>query len=382
MIARLARHTRGIPVVAASAATLAALRQLDAARIALVSPPWFDAELDSLGCRYYESAGFEVLHTGPCGLPSDQARITPSDLYTWVCTHMPGDADAVVIGGNGLRAVGVIAPLEHTLERPVLTATRRCRGRPSRPPEPTRPPSPATPHLPNHHQRSIRDRLNRRGRYPGWSEFRYLAMVDARSPGNQTRPETREAVSSTPARDALIHTIGGGMRLRHYLPTRTFELVVHRLDITAATGLQTALAPEASPTPPDLPPTSPSNSVKDQQCSRRSPAAPNYPTAFRGLRACLGTRGLMWRPRGQRDATPIARGLLEPELLVGAWEPRSGRPVRDDVIAKEPHHVWRTRRLTVSIGRAVIRVGDSGAGPRPAQPDEARRHECPSRRSC
>jgi Mycothiol maleylpyruvate isomerase N-terminal domain len=45
--------------------------------------------------------------------------------------------------------------------------------------------------------------------------------------------------------DALIHTIGGGMRIRHYLPTRTFELVVHSLDITAATGLQAALPPEA-----------------------------------------------------------------------------------------------------------------------------------------
>lgn len=45
--------------------------------------------------------------------------------------------------------------------------------------------------------------------------------------------------------DALIHTIGGGMRIRHYLPTRTFELVVHSLDITAATGLQAALTPAA-----------------------------------------------------------------------------------------------------------------------------------------
>jgi maleate isomerase len=124
MISRLAQHTRGIPVVAASAATLVALRRLGAGRIALVSPPWFDAELDELGCRYYESAGFEVLHSGPCGLPSDQARITAADLHTWVCTHTPDEADAVVVGGNGFRAVGAIAALEDTLDRPVLTANQ------------------------------------------------------------------------------------------------------------------------------------------------------------------------------------------------------------------------------------------------------------------
>ena len=36
----------------------------------------------------------------------------------------------------------------------------------------------------------------------------------------------------------LITTIGGGMRIAAYLPTRTFELAVHCLDIVAATGLE------------------------------------------------------------------------------------------------------------------------------------------------
>ncbi len=35
----------------------------------------------------------------------------------------------------------------------------------------------------------------------------------------------------------LITTAAGGMRLANYLPTRTFELVVHSLDIAAAVGL-------------------------------------------------------------------------------------------------------------------------------------------------
>jgi hypothetical protein len=41
------------------------------------------------------------------------------------------------------------------------------------------------------------------------------------------------------AGDPLIETFFGGMRFRNYLPTRTFELVVHGLDISAAVGLPT-----------------------------------------------------------------------------------------------------------------------------------------------
>lgn len=38
--------------------------------------------------------------------------------------------------------------------------------------------------------------------------------------------------------DPLIETLAGGMLLTSYLPTRTFELTVHTLDIAAACGLQ------------------------------------------------------------------------------------------------------------------------------------------------
>ncbi len=37
--------------------------------------------------------------------------------------------------------------------------------------------------------------------------------------------------------DPVVETIVGGMRLSRYLATRTFELVVHGMDIAAATGL-------------------------------------------------------------------------------------------------------------------------------------------------
>ncbi len=124
MVARLERRTRGIPVVAACGAAVKGLRTLGARRIALVDPPWFDTELNGLGRRYYESAGFEVIYSAPCGLPSGQAKITPAELHAWVSEHVSTDADAIVIGGNGFRSVGAIAALEEDLARPVVTANQ------------------------------------------------------------------------------------------------------------------------------------------------------------------------------------------------------------------------------------------------------------------
>jgi hypothetical protein len=48
------------------------------------------------------------------------------------------------------------------------------------------------------------------------------------------------------AGDPVIETIAGGMRLSDYLPTRTFELVVHGFDVAEAAGLDAAgLDPDA-----------------------------------------------------------------------------------------------------------------------------------------
>ena len=122
MIARLERRTRGIPVVATCTAEVEGLRVLGARRIVLFDPPWFDTELTGLGRRYYESAGFEVVYSSPCGLESDQKKITPSDLHAWVSEQVSTtDAQAIVFGGNGFRTVGAIAALEEDLVRAVLT---------------------------------------------------------------------------------------------------------------------------------------------------------------------------------------------------------------------------------------------------------------------
>lgn len=122
--ARLEGRARGIPVAITCASAVLALRALGVNRLALVDPPWFSAELNALGAQYFRDAGFEVVHHGPAGLPSDQRAIHPSHLYEWVRTHVPTEAEAVFVGGNGFRAVGVIKALEEDLGRPVLTANQ------------------------------------------------------------------------------------------------------------------------------------------------------------------------------------------------------------------------------------------------------------------
>jgi maleate isomerase len=69
MVGHLSRRTRGIPVVTPCAAAVEALHVLDARRIAIFDPPWFDARLVGLGRAYDEDAGFEVLEATACELP-------------------------------------------------------------------------------------------------------------------------------------------------------------------------------------------------------------------------------------------------------------------------------------------------------------------------
>src|SRR5258707_10084183 len=62
---RLESRTRGIPVVITCAAAVTALTALGVTRLALISPPWLSIDMDPQGARYFESPGFEGVHSGP-----------------------------------------------------------------------------------------------------------------------------------------------------------------------------------------------------------------------------------------------------------------------------------------------------------------------------
>jgi maleate isomerase len=121
MLERLRTRSRGLPVVAPCASMVEALRLLGTERVALFDPPWFDDQLNALGAAYYQAAGFDVVSSLSCALPSDQYAIEPSELFQFVRHQVPPEAEAVVFGGNGFRVVGVIAALERDLERPAVS---------------------------------------------------------------------------------------------------------------------------------------------------------------------------------------------------------------------------------------------------------------------
>jgi maleate isomerase len=121
---RLEGRTRGTPVAITGLSALLALRALGVARLALIDPPWFSPDLNAMGAEYFRSQGLAVVHHAPAGLPSDQRAVHPGHLYEWARAHVPTEAEAVFIGGNGFRAVGVIQALEEDLGVPVLTANQ------------------------------------------------------------------------------------------------------------------------------------------------------------------------------------------------------------------------------------------------------------------
>lgn len=121
---RLTDRAQGVPIVMPAAALSDAANALDVQRLAVVHPPWYSEELNEKGKAYFSERGFQVVSC---------ARITPAraftevpaeEVYRWIVAHTPADAQAVVVAGNGLRAVGAIEALESSLQRPVITANQ------------------------------------------------------------------------------------------------------------------------------------------------------------------------------------------------------------------------------------------------------------------
>ncbi len=122
--ARLETRARGIPVVLTATAASEGLRTLDVHRVALVHPPWFPEEVSGKGSDYFRAQGFEVVSCARIAPARRFTEVPPAEVYEWAKANVPRHAEAVFIGGNGLRAIGVIEALEKTLGRPVLTANQ------------------------------------------------------------------------------------------------------------------------------------------------------------------------------------------------------------------------------------------------------------------
>jgi maleate isomerase len=130
LISRIEQHSHGIPVLMSAPAAVAGFQALEAKRIALIHAPFFTDDFDQKGAAYFQERGFEVAHVShlmpPAAVPHPNTGsvASPAEIYEWTRSHVPSSAQAVFIGGNALRAIGVIAALEEDLRRPVLTANQ------------------------------------------------------------------------------------------------------------------------------------------------------------------------------------------------------------------------------------------------------------------
>lgn len=122
--ARLQERAKGTPVIFPCTAALACLRQLRVQRIALIHPPWWTDSANEQGRAYWQAAGFDVLECYRMQPNRLLGEVAPREVFDVVVAHTPPTAQAVFIGGNGLRAVGTIEALEKKLGRPVLTANQ------------------------------------------------------------------------------------------------------------------------------------------------------------------------------------------------------------------------------------------------------------------
>lgn len=122
---RLRPVTRNLPITGTTRAARTAFDALGTHRIAVVNPPWFDRFLSEQGANYFREFGYDVVHHGPCGLPSSQRAITPDNLSQWIRTEVASHGpQAVFVAGNGIRAVGIIKTLEAELGIPIVTANQ------------------------------------------------------------------------------------------------------------------------------------------------------------------------------------------------------------------------------------------------------------------
>jgi maleate isomerase len=121
---RLEQRSHGIPVVFTCPAATAALRLLGVQRISVVHPPWFSEAINDQGKAYWRGAGFDVVQCTRLQPARSFTEVSGAEVFEFVSAHTPREAEAVLIAGNGLRAVGIIRALEARLQKPVLSANQ------------------------------------------------------------------------------------------------------------------------------------------------------------------------------------------------------------------------------------------------------------------
>jgi len=112
----------GVPTTTTSKSVVAALRELNAQRLVLLTP--YPSHINVREVEFLHKAGFEVIHETGLGITSGFGMFepTPEDWYGYTLENKRDEADAYFISCAAVRATDVIAALEQALGKPVVTS--------------------------------------------------------------------------------------------------------------------------------------------------------------------------------------------------------------------------------------------------------------------
>lgn len=116
----------GVPVLTMASAVVAALKHLDAKKIAIVTP--YIEEINKHETRFMESLGYEVIYERGLGISStvDIAKISPAaviELGREAMARAP-QADVLFMSCGNLRTIEAIDILEQAVGKPVISSNQ------------------------------------------------------------------------------------------------------------------------------------------------------------------------------------------------------------------------------------------------------------------
>ena len=118
---RLAEKSKGVPVLTATDACQAALQELNAQRLAILSPM---GEKQARGAQdYYKSLGYDVPHITWLDIKKSEDIIsaTESQMTDAFKRLDHDDVDTFLHLGGALPLIGLVSDLEQSLDRPVVS---------------------------------------------------------------------------------------------------------------------------------------------------------------------------------------------------------------------------------------------------------------------
>lgn len=122
LIQKIEGWVPGPKVTTASTATLAALRQVGAGKVALATP--YVSTIHERAIRFLSENGHEVVKSAHLDITDDHAlaEVPLEKVYDHVLSVDHPDATAIFVSCTNFRTVGAIAALEERLGKPVVSA--------------------------------------------------------------------------------------------------------------------------------------------------------------------------------------------------------------------------------------------------------------------